>query len=168
MPDGRLVPLLRAFGRTLQRPVERAQEAPDMTRVILHAGHALDHQGDARQRPQRGTEALRAGALAQGRLDAGHLLRSQARLAPCAAGASQSRAPASAPRLIPPHHALAADSQAPRDRALRLAAGPEQSRGLLPTNFQSLEIPSWRNMSGHASIVRCAKRLIVTVLCETQ
>ena len=64
MPDGGLVPLLRALGRTLQRPVERAQEAPDMARVILHAGDALDHQRDPGQGPEGGPEALRAGALA--------------------------------------------------------------------------------------------------------
>jgi len=42
-----------------------------MARVILHARHALDHQGDARQGPETGPEPMRAGALAQGRVDAG-------------------------------------------------------------------------------------------------
>src|SRR5206468_9903962 len=55
-----------------------------------------------------------------------------------------------------------------RDCALRLASGGEQPRGLLPTNFQPVEIPSWGHMSGHASIVRCGRLSIVTVLRETQ
>ncbi len=139
-----------------------------MARVILHSGDALDHQRDAGQGPERGTETMRAGPLAQCRVDTGQLLRRQSRLAPRSAGGAQRLAATRAPRLIPPHHALAADSQAPRDRALRLATGGEQPRGLLPTNFQPMEIPSWRNMSGHASIVQCARLSIVTVLRETQ
>ncbi len=139
-----------------------------MARVILHAGHALDHSGDARQGPETGPEPMRAGALAQGRVDAGQLLRREAWLAPRAAGGAQRLAAARPPRPIPPHHALAADSQTPRDRALRLATGGEQPRGLLPTNFQPVEISSWGNMSGHASIVRCARLSIVTILREIQ
>ena len=79
-----------------------------MSRVILHAGDALDHQGDARQRPQRGTEAMRAGALPECRLDAGQLLRRQARLAARAAGTPQRLAPTDAPMIATglPSHAL--------------------------------------------------------------
>ena len=139
-----------------------------MARVILHARHALDHQGDARQGPETGTEPMRAGALSQGRVDAGQLCRRQSWLAPRSAGGAQRLAAAGTPRLIPAHHALAADSQTPRDRGLRLATRREQPRGLLPTNFQPVEIPSWGNMSGHASIVRCGRLLIVTILRETQ
>jgi len=139
-----------------------------MARVILDAGHALDHQGDARQGPEPGTEAMGPGALAQCRVHAGQLLRPQARLAARAAGGAQRLAAARAPGPIPPHHALAADSQAPRDRALRLTAPCEQPCRLLPTNFQPVEIPSWCHMSGHASIVRRRRLSIVTVLRETQ
>jgi hypothetical protein len=57
-PDCSLVPLLRAFGRTPQRPVERAQEPPHIARAILHARHSLDHQCDARQEPRRRHKAL--------------------------------------------------------------------------------------------------------------
>jgi len=139
-----------------------------MARVILHAGHALDHPGDPRQSPEPGTEPMRAGALAQGRVDAGQLRRRQARLAARAAGGAQRLAAARAPGPIPPHHALAADPQAPRDRAPRLATGGEQPCGLLPTNFQPVEIPSWCHMSGHASIVRRRRLSIVTILCDIQ
>src|SRR5438046_9517120 len=168
MLDLCLVPLLRGLGATLQRRVERAQEAPDMPRVILPPGHALDHQCDARQGPETGTEAMRAGALAQCLVDAGQLFRSQSRLTPRSASGAQRLATATAPRPIPPHHALAADSEASRDCALRLATGGEQPRGLLPTNFQPVEIPSWGHMSGPASLVRCGRLSIVTVLRETQ
>src|SRR2546429_9889009 len=130
--------------------------------------HALDHQCDARQGQETGTEAMRAGALAQCLVDAGQLFRSQSRLTPRSASGAQRLATATAPRPIPPHHALAADSEAPRNRALCLATRREQPRGLLPTNFQPVEIPSWGHMSGHASIVRCGRLSIVTVLRETQ
>ena len=74
----------------------------------------------------------------------------QPRLAPGAPGRPQrSRPPALAPRAVPSHDALAADVQAPCDRPLRLATRGKQPRGLLPTNFQSVEIPSWGNMSRH-------------------
>src|SRR5947209_15938108 len=99
-----------------------------MPRVILHPGHALDHQCDARQGPETGTEAMRAGALAQGRVDAGQLFRSQSRLTPRSASGAQRLATATAPRMIPPHHALAADSEASRDCALRLATRREVGR----------------------------------------
>ena len=167
MLDRRLVPLFGAFGGPLQRPVERAQEAPDMPRMILHAGQLLDDPSDSGQRPEVRAEAVRPRALAQGRFDASHLLLSQPWLASGAAGGPQRRAPAPVPRAIPSHDALAADIQAPCDGALRLSTRSKQPRGLLPTDLQSLEIPSWCNMSGHAPIVRW-KGANVTVLCEIQ
>jgi hypothetical protein len=72
-----------------------------------------------------------------------------------------------APRAIPSQDALAADPQAPGDGTLRLSSRGKQPRGLLPTNFQSVEIPSWCNMSGHAPIVQW-EGAVVTILCETQ
>lgn len=110
---------------------------------------------------------MRARSLAQGRFDASHLLRSQPRLAAGAAGGPQRRPPTLAPRAIPSHDALAADPQAPGDGTLRLSSRGKQPRGLVPTNFQSVEIPSWCKMSGHAPIVRW-EGAIVTILCETQ
>ena len=113
-----------------------------MPRVILHAGQLLDDPSDAGQRPEVRAEAMRARALAQGCFDMNHLLRSQSRLAPGAAGGPQRRAPALAPRAIPSRDALAADLQAPRDGTVRLSTRGKQPRGLLATNFQSVEIPS--------------------------
>ncbi len=138
-----------------------------MPRVILHASQLLDDPSDSGQRPEVRAEAMHPRALAQGRFDATHLLRSQSRLAPSAAGGPQRRAPALAPRAKPSHDALAADIQVPCDGALRLLTRGKQPRGLLPTNFQSMEIPSWCNMTGHASIVRW-NIANVTVLCEIQ
>ena len=138
-----------------------------MPRVILHAGQLLDDPSDPGQRPQVRAEAVRPRALAQGRFDASHLLRSQPWLASGAAGGPQRRAPALAPRARPSHDALAADSQASGDCPVRLSTRGKQPRGLVPTNFQSVEIPSWCNMSGHAPIVRW-EGAIVTILCETQ
>ena len=139
-----------AFGRPLHRPVERAQETPHMPRVILHPGQLLDELRDAGQRPEARAEAMRARALAEGGFDAAQLRRRQSRLAPGPTGGPQGRTSAPAPRAIPSHDALAADSQAAGDGPLRLSTRGKQPRGLLPTNFQSVEIPSWRNMSGHA------------------
>ena len=138
-----------------------------MPRVILHAGQLLDDPSDSGQRPEVRAEAVRPRALAQGRFDAGHLGRRHPRLASGPAGGPQRRAPALAPRAIPAHDALAADCQPSGDCTLRLSTRGKQPRGLLPTNFQSVEIPSWCNMSGHASIVRW-KAACVTVLCEAQ
>ena len=122
-----------------------------MPRVILHASQLLDDPSDPGQRPEVGAEAVCTGALAQGRFDAFQLLRRQPRLAPGAARGPQRRVPALAPRAIPSHHALAADSQASGDSPVRLSTRGKQPRRLLPTYFQSVEIPSWCNMSGHAS-----------------
>jgi len=122
--------------------------------VILHAGQVRDESRDARQRPQIRAKAVRPRALAQSRFDLGHLLGVQARLAPGPTGGAQRRAPTLAPRLIPPHDALTTDAQPPGDGALRFLARGEEPRGVLPTNFQSVEISSWGNVSAHASIVR--------------
>src|SRR5207245_8942206 len=96
------------------------------------------------------------------------LSRRHSTLTPRSAGCTPRIPHTTAPRLTPPPHALAAHSEAPRNRALCLATRREQPRGLLPTNFQPVEIPSWGHISGHASIVRCGRLSIVTVLRETQ
>ena len=125
-----------------------------MAGMILHAGQVLDESRDARQGPETRAKAVCPRALPQGRVDRGHVLGPQSRLAPGSTGGAQRGAPALAPRLIPPHDALATDAQPSGDRALRLLAGGEEPRGVLPTNFQSVEIPSRGNVSAHASIVR--------------
>jgi len=138
-----------------------------MPGVISHAGQVLDEARDARQRPQIRAKAVRPRALAQGRFDRGQLLGTQSRLAPGAPRGAQRRASALTPRLIPAHDALPTDAQPPGNGALRLLAGGEEPCGVLPTHFQSMEIPSWGNVRAHASIVR-REAADVTVLCETQ
>ena len=138
-----------------------------MPRVILHAGHALDQHRDAGQGPEARTEPMGVRALAQRHVDAGQLCRGQARLAPGSARGAQRLPTAVAPRVIPPHDALAAHSEAPRDSGQRLATRGKQPRRPLSTNFQPVEIPSWSNMCGHASMVRRWRRASVTILYET-
>jgi hypothetical protein len=164
--DGGLVPLFGAGGRPLQRPIERAQETPDMSGMILHPRQLLDDPRDPGQRPEVCVEAVRPRALAQGRRDASQLPHRQPRLAAGAASGPQRHAPALAPGAIPAHHALAADAQAVRDGPVRLSTLGKQPCGLVPTYFQSSEISSWRNMSGHAPHRTLGRPVSVTVLCE--
>jgi hypothetical protein len=136
--------------------------------VILHAGQLLDDPSDAGQRPEVRAKPMRAGALAQGGLDAAQLLPRQPGLTAGPSGAPQRRAPALAPRAIPAHDALTADPQQPGDGSLRFPARGKQPRGPAATNFQSLEIPSWCSMSGHAFQRTLEGMAGVTLLCEIQ
>jgi hypothetical protein len=111
---------------------------------------------------------MRAGSLAQGVFDVRHLRWRQSRLATGAPGRPQRRPPAAPPRAIPAHDALATDAQPPGDGALPLSARRKPPRGLLPTYFQSEEIPSWCNMGGHAFHRTTGRRSDVTILCEIQ
>ena len=139
-----------------------------MPRVILHAGQLRDDARDPGQRPEVRAEAMRVRALAQGGLDADHLLPRQPRLPAGAAGGPQRPAPALAPRAIPAHDALTADPQQPGDGSLRFPARGKQPRGPAATHFQSLEIPSWCSMSGHAFQRTLEGMAGVTLLCEIQ
>jgi hypothetical protein len=121
-----------------------------MPGMIVLAGQLLDDARDAGQRPEIRAEAMRARALAQGGFDAAQLLRRQPGLPPGAAGGPQRRTPALAPRPKPSHDALATHRQAPGDGPLCLSSSGKQPRRLLPTNFQSMEISAWGNVSGHA------------------
>jgi len=139
-----------------------------MAWVILHAGQLLDDARDPRQRPKVRAEAMRPRALAQGGLDAPEFLPRQPGLPAGAARASQRRAPPLAPGAVPAHDALAADSQEPGNGPLRLPTCGKQPRGLLATNFQSVEIPSRSSRSVHASHLTMEGCVSVTVLCESQ
>jgi hypothetical protein len=138
-----------------------------MPRVILHAGQPLDDVSDPGEGPEAGAKPVRPRSLAQGGFDAIHLGRRQPGLAAGAAGRPQGRAPAPTPRAVPPHDALAADPLQPGDRALRLSTRGKQTRGPVATNFQPMEIPSWRMMGTHAPIIR-SEPGNVTLLCEIQ
>jgi hypothetical protein len=137
--------------------------------MIPDAGQALDQHRHAGQGPEGRAEAMGARALAQGEFDVAQLLRSQPGLAAGTPRAPQRGAAAGAPGVIPPHDALPADAESPGNRTLRLPACGKQPRRLMPTNFQSVEIPSRRNVSGgHASMVRRQGLNNVTILYETQ
>ena len=138
-----------------------------MAGMILDAGQLLDEPRDPRQGPELGTKAVRPRALPQGRFDAAQLRRRQAGLAPGPPCAAQRRAPALPPRPVPSQDALAADAQPAGDGGLRVRAGGEKPRGLLPTTFHPLEISSWCNMSAHAPTIQHSCES-VTILCETQ
>ena len=125
-----------------------------MPGVILHAGQLLDQTRDPRQGPEVRGEAMRPRALAQGRVDAGQLLRRQPRLAPRPPRGPQRRAASLAPRPVPPHDALATGAEASGDGGLRLLARGKEPRSPLPTKFQSMEIPPWCHMSTHTSIIQ--------------
>lgn len=165
--DRPLVPLLGPFRRTLDGPVERTQEAPDMPRVILHPGQTLDKPCDSGQRPQARPKTLRPWALAQRRVDRGQLLRRHPRLAARPPGGSQRPAPTLPPCAVPAHDTLTTDTQAASNGPLRLSACRKQSRGLVTTNFQSVKIPSGNMMSSHAPSYS-GRPYLVTLLCETQ
>ncbi len=138
-----------------------------MAGMIRHARQALDEPRHPRQGPALRAEAVRPRPLAQGRFEAAQLLGRQSGLAPGPPRGAQRRAPTLPPRAVPPQDALATDAQPSGDGALRLLASGEEPCGLLPTNFQSLEIPSWCNMSAHTSIIQ-RSCVLVTILCETR
>lgn len=136
--------------------------------MIVHTGQLLDDPSDPGQRPQVRAEPMCARALTQGGLDADQVLPRQPGLPSGAAGGPQRGAPPLAPRAIPAHDALAADTQEPGDGPLRVPTRSKQSRGLLATNFQSMEIASGCRMVGHASHRTMEGCTNVTVLCEIQ
>lgn len=138
-----------------------------MPRMILDAGQALDEPGDSRQCPQAGPKAMCAGALAQRRIDFGHLLRRHPWLAAGPPSGSQRCTPTPLPCAKPAHDALAADTETAGDGPMRLLARSKQLRRLVATHFQSVKIPSRGIMSSHTPSYNNGPR-IVTILCEIQ
>lgn len=126
----RLVPAFAgAAGGSLQGPVHRPQNLPDMAGMVPHPGQPLDHRGHARQRPQIGAEAVGARPLAQSPVDLLEVGAVQLRLAPRSARPAQRRHAALSPLSVPARDALAADLDGASDRGQNRAVA-EQSRGL--------------------------------------
>ena len=119
--------------------------------MILHSGEALDDHGHAGERPEIRREAEGAGPLAQGGIDVRQGAGLEFGLAPHASGATQRRPATTAPRVEPPHDALATHAKPARDRALRVLAASEQPGGELPTYFHPMEISSRRHVSEHTA-----------------
>lgn len=138
-----------------------------MARVVPHAGHALDHGSDPRQRPAFGQEAARPRARAQRRLHRREGRRRDLGLPARAPGRSETCPASRGPGPMPAHHALAADPQLARDRAVGLRPGGKQPGGGEPPMLQALEIASGDRVGIHAP--RLSHTLTnVTLICEAQ
>ena len=122
-----------------------------MAGMMFDPRHSLDHGRDARQRPEIGTEPMRAGTSSERALDGGQLLRTELRLATGAPGALEALPSLGRPSLMPMIGGGAAHAQRLRHCGLRLAAR-EPPRGLEPPSFQRSKIPSGSAAGrGHAS-----------------
>lgn len=115
--------------------------------MVPDSGHALDHLGCARQRPQIGAKPLRRRTSPERSGDGGQGVGVQLRLAARPPRALQPRSALGLPRVVPvmrtdPRHAKLLGHGRLR-RASR-----EQARRLQPARFQRGKIPSG---SGHAS-----------------
>jgi hypothetical protein len=110
-----------------------------MSRMIVDAGQAFDHAGDAGQCPQLGGEPMRAGALPQRTVHASQVGGCQFRLPASAARAAQRGAPPAVPRCVPSTHALAAHLQGASHRRHDLAGG-KQARRPTAALFQGLKV----------------------------
>src|SRR6266511_88727 len=117
--DGPLVTLHRAAGGALQPVV---QQLPDVAAMVADPGEPLDHGGDPGKGPVVGVEAVRAGALAQGLVDAVQLLVGQARGVPGRARAAQRLQPALAPLGVPAADILAGHPEGAGDLGLERPA----------------------------------------------
>ena len=122
-----------------------------MRRVILHSALPLNDHGHASERPQIRGETECARPLPQGRVNLRQGAGPEFGPAPRPPGTPQ-RGPASAaPRVEPPHNALATHAEPARDRALRVRASGEQPGRTRPTYFHALEISSRRHVSEHTA-----------------
>jgi hypothetical protein len=138
-----------------------------VARVVPHAGHALDHGGDAGQRPEFGQEAAGARALAQYGLHGREIRRRDLGLPARPPGAPETRPTPRGPGSMPAHHALAADPQTAGDRAIGLGPGGKQPGRGEPPVFQALEIASGTRVRIHGP--RLSYTLTnVTLICEAQ
>ena len=139
-----------------------------MRGVIMDAGHAFDHDGYPRQGPEGRGKPVGLGSLAEGGVHACQLPPIDLRLPSRTAGPTQGGSPAVTPSSIPPQDALATDAQSPRNGPLRFLPRGEEGGRALPTYFHSLEVPPWRAMGAHASMVRSRTPASVTILCKAQ
>lgn len=135
-----------------------------MTGVVGDAREPLDHHRDPRQGPEIRRKPMRTSALAECPIDPLEVRLVQFRLTSCAPRATQCREATASPFVIPATYALPAHPQGAGDTGHELARGKQACRAL-PAQFQGMEIPSWRNMSVHAPIIREALG-DVTLFCE--
>lgn len=134
--------------------------------MVSHPRLPLDDDGDARQGPQIGAEAVGPCALAKQVGDLLQLAEVEFGLAAGATGGAQRRQAAPLPGLVPATGTLAARVERPSHKGQSLAS-TEQLGGLLAALFQSLEISSRTHRCFHPPTIHY-EREIVTVLCEIQ
>jgi hypothetical protein len=91
--------------------------------MVADPSLALDHGGDAGQRPMVGVEPVDAGTLAQRLLQVVELLVGQARGRPSRAGAAQGVGAAGAPQGMPAAGVLPGDAELAGDLGLGAAGG---------------------------------------------
>jgi hypothetical protein len=148
--DRALVALAGAARGTLQGPVQAAEQAPHMSRVMADLGKPLDDLRHPGQRPQIRLEARDLGPGPQRPLDLRQLRRPELRLAARSARGLQGPATVLLPGVKPVMGGDPRDSQRACHGALRLVLR-EQARRSEPTRFQRGKIPARSSWSGHAS-----------------
>ena len=114
-----------------------------MTAMIVHAGSTLDEFSHTGKRPEIGAETLRAGSLAQRRVELLKLPGGQSRFAPSPARGAQVGPASPFPEPEPATDALAANLQGPRHVGLGSTAN-KKAGGALAPKFQRLKISSSR------------------------
>ena len=139
-----------SLGWSLQCPVHRSEYLPHMSRVIVHAGQALDNNSYARECPQICAKTVGPCSLSQCDLDTSQLLSFQLRFATRSARASQCAATATLPLLVPATYALAAYLQFSGNPRQDHLANREQSGRSLPSLHHCSEISPLSNVSLHA------------------
>jgi hypothetical protein len=145
-----------------------------MTRMVVNAGHRLDHQRDSRQRPQVCVEAIGARPLPQRFLYLPELPGIELGFAASPADGVEGADAAAAPFRVPAAHTLAAHFQLAGDGGKNHPAGGKQAAGLFATQFELPKITAGTNRRGHASRVNDQAQNVtifcetVTVLCEFQ
>jgi hypothetical protein len=142
------------LGGPLQTPIHGAQQFPNVPRVKLHTGHALDHRGHARQRPKVRSETVGLRSLAETAVDFAELLHIQLRFP---AGTPRPPHPTGlmlSPSLVPAAHTLTSYFQFPCNRRQDQFTGREQTSGTLAAQFHGMEIAP--RGSRHNSIMRPA------------
>jgi len=138
--DGFLVPFDGTTHGPLATEAERAEQLPDMARMIADAELGLDHLGHAGASPQRRRVAKRLRACYQHGLQLSELAGIQLGQAAGAARLAQGGLAAFAVLPHPAAHRLAGDLQLSGDLSLSNALA-EQAQGFHAAALEGVEVP---------------------------
>jgi hypothetical protein len=138
-----------------------------MTGMIMHSRGALDNDGNPRQGPQIGVEAMCACAFAKRDVQSPEQLLIQLRFPASPAGTLQPGTTSAFPLLIPTTYALATNTQLPRDGRQHQLSTCEQTRRMFASLLKCIEISPLSSKGRHESIILQDKSF-VTLLCEVQ